>query len=136
MLRRISTIAVSAAMLALSAWPASASAATMRSSTHQLSFPSLRGVKAWGNYTKTGTRVRINVCAEDTVRGVFAAGAVTLASNASNSRQSELGAVAIGYHQSVCQSETLHYTGHLRIYTFIGSSRGTIPKRSRTKVIY
>jgi hypothetical protein len=133
MLRRISAIAVSAAMLAFSAWPASASAP---SSTHKLHFPSLRGVNAWGNYYKTGTGVRINVCAADTVRGVFAAGAVTLASNASNSRQSELGAVAIGYRQSVCTSETLHYTGHLRIYTFIGSNKGTILKRSWTKVIY
>ncbi len=136
MLRRISTIAVSAAMLALSAWPASASAATMQSGTHRLYFPSLRGVAAWGNYTKTATRVRINVCAEDTGRGIFAVGAVTLASNASYSRTRELGAVAIGYHQTVCRSQTLRYTAHLRVYTFIGSNTGTIPKRSSIKVIY
>jgi hypothetical protein len=136
MLRRISTIAASAAMLALSALPTSASAATMQSSTHKLSFPSLRGVAAWGNYTKTSRGVRINVCAEDTGRGIFAVGAVTLASNANHTRQRELGAVAIGYHQTVCRSETLRYTGHLRVYTFIGSNTGKIPTRSSIKVIY
>lgn len=134
MLRRISLIAASAAMLALSALPASA--ATMHSSTHKLSFPGLHGVKAWGTYDKTSTSVRINVCAEDTGRGVFAAGAVTLASNAGNSRHSELGAVAIGYHQTVCRSQTLHYTGHLRVYTFIAGNKGWITKYSKTKTIY
>ncbi|SRR5260370_644088 len=134
MLRRISLIAASAAMLALSALPASA--ATMHSSTHKLSFPGLHGVKAWGTYDKTSTSVRINVCAEDTSRGVFAVGAVTLASNAGNSRHSELGAVAIGYHQTVCRSETLHYTGHLRVYTFIAGNKGWITKYSKTKTIY
>lgn len=134
MLRRISLIAASAAMLALSALPASA--ATMHSSTHKLSFPGLHGVKAWGTYDKTSTSVRINVCAEDTGRGVFAVGAVTLASNAGNSRHSELGAVAIGYHQTVCRSQTLHYTGHLRVYTFIAGNKGWITKYSKTKTIY
>jgi len=134
MLRRISLIAASAAMLALSALPASA--ATMQSSTHTLSFPGLYGVKAWGTYHKTSTSVRINVCAEDTVRGVFAVGAVTLESNANNSRHSNLGAVAIGYHQTVCRSQTLHYTGHLRVYTFIAGNNGRITKYSKTKTIY
>jgi hypothetical protein len=134
MLRRISLIAASAAMLALSALPANA--ATMQSRTHNISFPGLHGVKAWGNYYKTRTSVRINVCAEDTGPGIFAVGAVTLASNASNSRHSELGAVAIGYHQTVCRSQTLHYTGHLRVYTFIAGSHGWITKYSKTKTIY
>src|ERR1039457_3536874 len=117
MLRRISTVAAAAAMLGLSALPASA--ATMKSNTHSISFPGLHGLNAWGNYTKSGSKVRINVCAEDTVRGVFAVGAVT-----------------IGYLQIVCRSETLHYTNHLHVYTFIGSNRGTIPAKSKTKSIY
>jgi hypothetical protein len=140
MLRRISLIAASAAMLAVSALPASA--ATMQSSTHALSstrtlsFPGLYGVQAWGNYYKTSTSVRINVCAKDTVRGVFAVGAVTLAYNASYTRHSELGAVAIGYNQTVCRSQTLHYTGHLRVYTFIAGNKGWITKYSKTKTVY
>ncbi len=134
MLRRISTIGAAAAMLALSALPVSA--ATLHSSTHKISFPGLHGVIAWGNYTKNGSKVKINVCAEDTVRSVFAAGAVVLASNTSNTRHSELGAVDIGYHQGVCRSETLLYTGHLRVYTFTANNAGRISARSKTKTIY
>jgi hypothetical protein len=134
MLRRISTVAAAAAMLGLSALPVSA--ATMKSNTHSISFPGLHGLNAWGNYTKSGSKVKINVCAEDTVRGVFAVGAVTLVSNANNSHHSELGAVAIGYHQGVCRSEVLHYTNHLRVYTFIGSNHGTISSTSKLKTIY
>jgi hypothetical protein len=142
MLRRISTVAAAAAMLALSALPVSAatmqsaSAAIMRSNTHNFSFPAERGIDAWGNYTKSGSKVKINVCAEDTVRSVFAAAAVTLASNANNSHHSELGAVAIGYHETVCRSETLKYTAHLRVYSFIGTNRGTISSTTKTKTIY
>ena len=134
MLRRISTVAAAAAMLALSALPVSA--ATMRSNTHNFSFPAERGVDAWGNYTKSGSKVKVNVCAKDTVRGVFAVAAVTLESNANNSHHSELGAVAIGYHETVCRSETLNYTAHLRVYSFIGTNRGTIGSKTKTKTIY
>jgi hypothetical protein len=134
MLRRISTIAAGAAVLALSALPASA--ATMQSSTHKIHFPSLHGVSAWGTYQKTGSKVKINVCAEDTVRGEFAAAAVTLAYNAKYTQHMELGAVDIGYHQTVCRSETLRYSAHLKVYTFIGGSNGRIPVKSKTKTIY
>jgi hypothetical protein len=134
MLRRISTVAAAAAMLALSALPVSA--ATMRSNTHSFSFPAERGVDAWGNYTKSGSNVKVNVCAEDTARSVFAAAAVTLESNANNSHHSELGAVDIGYHETVCRSETLHYTAHLRVYSFIGTNVGTISSKTKVKTIY
>ena len=134
MLRRISLIAASAAIAAVSALPASA--ATTHSSTHKLSFPALHGLKAWGNYTRTSRGLKINVCAKDTARGVFAVGAVTLASNASNSRHMELGAVAIGYNQTVCRSETLRYTNHLRVWTFTAGNQGRITKRSKTKTVF
>jgi hypothetical protein len=134
MLRRISLVAASTAMLALSALPASAAA--LQSSTHKLNFPSLHGVKAWGTYSKTSRGVRLNVCVDDTARGVFAAGAVALVSNASGSLHTNLGAVDIGYHQAVCRSMTLHYTAHLKIYTFTGTSTGRIGSRSKTKTVY
>jgi hypothetical protein len=134
MLRRITIIAAAAAMLGLSALPASA--ATMKSNTHSISFPGLHGLNAWGNYTKSGAKVRINVCVAETLGGVFAAGAVTTVSNANNSRHSVLGAVAIGHRQSVCTSETLHYTNHLHVYTFIGGNNGTIRAKSVVKTIY
>ena len=136
MLRRLSLIAASTAMLALSALPASAATMHMQSSTHKLSFPSLHGVNAWGTYTKTSRGVRLYVCAEDTVKSVFAAGAVALVSNASGRLHTNLGAVDIGYHQTVCRSMTLHYTAHLKIYTFTGTNSGRIGSRSKTKTIY
>ncbi len=134
MLRRISMIAASLAMLALSALPASA--ASMQSSTHKLSFPALHGVTAWGTYTRTAKFVRLNVCATDTAKANFAVGAVALVSNASGSRHTNLGAVAIGYRQTVCRHQTLLYTGHLRVYTFIATNKGTIAKRSVIRKIY
>jgi len=136
MLRRISLIAASTAMLALSALPASAATMHMQSSTHKLSFPSLHGVNAWGSYTKTSKGVRLSVCVDDTVRGVFATGAVALVSNASGSLHTNLGAVDIGYHQAVCRSMTLHYTAHLKTYTFTATSSGRIGSKSKTKTIY
>ena len=132
MLRRLSLIAASTAMLALSALPASAA---MQSSTHKLSFPGLHGVKAWGNYVKTSRGIKVNVCAEGTARTVFAAGAVVVASNASTKFHTNIGAVAL-YHEEICRTMTLRYTAHLQIYTFTGTNKGTIGSRSKTKTIY
>jgi hypothetical protein len=133
MLRRISLIAAATAMLALSALPASAATQT---STHKLSFPGLHGVTAWGNYVKTSRGVRVNVCAIDNARGVFAAGAVVVASNASKKSHTNIGAVAFGYHQGVCRSMTLRYSAHLQVYTFTGTNKGTIGTRSKTRTVY
>jgi hypothetical protein len=136
MLRRISLIAASLAMLALSALPASAASMQSRATTHNLSFPALSGVKAWGTYLRGAKFVRLNVCATDNGRSDFAVGAVALVSNASGSRHTNLGAVAIGYRQTVCRHQTLLYSGHLRVYTFIASNKGTIIKRSVIRKIY
>ena len=134
MLRRFPLVAAATAMLALSALPASAAAT--QSSTHALSFPGLHGVKAWGTYARTSKGVDIHVCAEDMARGVFAAGAVTVASNASNTLHTNLGAVAFGYHQSICRSMTVRYTSHLSIYTATWTTAGKVGSRSKAKIIY
>jgi hypothetical protein len=134
MLRRISTIFAAAAILVLSALPVSA--ATMSSSTHTLSFPGLHGVDAWGSYTKSGSKIRVSVCAGVADHGIYAVGAVALSSNANNSKSQKFGAVAIGYHAASCVTENLKYTNHLRIYTFIGGNNGKIAKQSKTKSIY
>lgn len=133
-MRRISLVAAAAAMLALSALPASA--ATMGSATHKLSFPGLSGVKAWGNYTRVSRGVKVNVCAEDMSKSVFAVGAVTVASNATGKFHSNLGAVSIGYHQTVCRSMTVRWTAHLQVYTFTANNKGMINHKSKTKKIY
>jgi hypothetical protein len=134
MLRRLSLIAGSAAMLALSALPASA--APMHSSTHKLSFPGLHGVKAWGTYAKVKKGLKVHVCAEDTAKGVFASGAVVVAKNSTRKLQTNLGAVAFGYHQSICRDMTLRYSAHVQVYTFTANNKGQINHRSKTKNVF
>jgi len=137
MLRRISLIAASVAMLAISALPASAATATTQASTtHKIAFPALRGVKAWGTYTKTSKGVKLYVCDEDTVSGVYASGAVVLAYNAGWKLHTNGGAVAIGYHQTVCRTVMVHYTAHLMVYTATWTKTGRMATRSPNKVLY
>ena len=133
-MRRISLVAASAAMLALSALPASA--ATMGSATHKLSFPGLSGVKAWGTYAKVSKGIKVNVCAEDMSRSIFAVGAVTVASNSTGKLHANLGAVSIGYHQTVCRSMTLRFTSHLQVYTFTANNKGMINHKTKMKKVY
>ena len=134
MLRRLSLIAASAAMLALSALPASA--ATASTTTHKLYFPGLSGVSAWGTYTRSGSHVKVHVCAEDTTKGEFAAAAVVLSYNSNYSKHQKGGAVDIGYHATSCVSMYVQYTSHLRIYTFVGGSNGKVLRQSKTKIIF
>ena len=106
------------------------------SATHTLSFPGLKGIDAWGSYTRTGSKVKASVCVGVAAHGIFAAGAVALSSNANNSKSQKFGAVAIGYHQASCVTENLKYTNHLHIYTFIGGSNGKIKSQTKSKAIY
>jgi hypothetical protein len=133
MLRRISVVAAAAAMLALSALPAYASAQT---STHKLSFPAAKGISDWGTYVKTSKYVRISVCAKDTSKTDFAVGAVVVGTSANGSRQGNLGAVAIGPGQTVCRSGRISYTSHLKTYVFVANSHGYLAYRSGYKKIY
>jgi hypothetical protein len=133
MLRRISLVTASAAMVAISALPASA--AVMASGTHKLSFPGLSGVSASGTYTKTSHGVKVSVCAEDTSHAYYAVAVDVRALNASG-KSSEVGAVSMGYHQTVCRTMTLKYTTHLRVSEFAVNSKGHVSKRSSVKNIY
>ena len=133
-MRRISLVAASAAMLALSALPASA--ATVGSATHKLSFPGLSGVKSWGTYAKVSKGIKIAVCAEDLSKSIHAVGAVTVASNAAGTLHTNVGAVSIGYHQTVCRSLTLRYSAHLQIYTFTANNKGMINHKSKMKKVF
>jgi hypothetical protein len=133
MMRRISLAAASVAMLAVSALPASAA---MASTTHKLYFPALSGVRAWGNYAKVAKGLKVNVCAEDMSRSIFAVGAVTVAYNSTRKLHTNLGAVSIGYHQVVCRSMTLRYSAHLQIYTFTANNKGMINHTSKKKNVF
>ena len=132
MLRRLSVIAASAAMLALSALPA---AATTHSSTHNLSFPSHGGISAWGNYKKTSKGIYVNVCAKNT-GSAFAVGAVVVATNSSGSRQGNLGAVAMGHGTTQCRFGTIPYSSHLKTYIIAYNSHGFVSYKSGFKKIF
>jgi len=134
MLRRLSLIAGSAAMVALSALPASA--APTHVTTHKIAFPGLHGVKAWGTWAKVSKGLKVHVCAEDTAKGVFASGAVLVASNSTGRLTLNLGAVAFGYHQTICRDMTLRVSAHAKVYTFTANNKGQITHRSKTKKLF
>ena len=131
-MRRISLAVASAAMLALSAVPASTA---MASTPHKLSFPAISGLKAWGTYTKVAKGVKLNVCAQDTSRSTYAVGAVALASNSTYKMHTNLGAVAFGDHAVICRTMTLRFTSHLQVYSISLNNRGMITHKTKLKTI-
>ena len=133
MLRRLSVIAACAAMLALSALPALAT--THSTSTHKLAFPSHSGVSAWGTYKKTSKGIYVNACVKDT-GSAFAVGAVVVATNSSGSRQSNLGAVAIGHGATQCRFGTIPFSSHLKTYIIAYNSRGFVVYKSGFKKLF
>jgi hypothetical protein len=133
MMRRISLAVASVAMLALSALPASGA---MASTPHKLSFPAVSGLKAWGTYTKVSKGIKVNVCAEDMSRSIYAVGAVVVASNSTYKMHSNLGAVAFGYHQTICRHMTLRFTSHLQVYSFTANNKGMMTHKTKLKKIY
>jgi hypothetical protein len=132
MLRRISVVASCVAMLALSALPASA--ATSR--IHVFSIPGVYGVRAWGTYYETGTRVRVSVCVEDTAPSVYGAAAVGLAFDSSYRHHDSVGAVTIGYDHTQCHVMSTRYTSHLVVEALSGYKNGKVRQRGKLKRIY
>jgi hypothetical protein len=133
MLRRLSVIAATAAMLAASALPAFA--ANQSSSTHKLAFPGHSGISAWGNYHKTSKGIYVNVCSKDT-KSAFAVGAVVVATNSSGSKSSNLGAVAMGHNAQQCRFGTIPYSSHLKTYVIGYTSHGTIAFKTSLKKLF
>ena len=133
MLRRISVIAASAAMLAFAALSASPAGAQ---TTHKLSFPSHSGISDSGTYAQTSKGVKVSVCAKQTTSGNAAVAAVVVGTNASGSKSDNLGAVAMGKGDSICRSGTLRYSAHLKTYIFFINSKGEVAYKSGYKKIY
>jgi hypothetical protein len=132
MLRRLSVIAASAAMLAASALPAFA---TTHTSTHKLGFPSHSGISESGTYKVTSKGVYITVCAKET-GSAFAVGAVVVGTNSSGSRSANLGAVAMGHGTSQCRFGTIRYSSHLKTYLIGYTNHGTIAFKTSLKKIF
>jgi hypothetical protein len=69
-------------------------------------------------------------------RSIYAVGAVTVASNSTYKMHTNLGAVAFGYHQTICRSMTLRFTSHLQVYSFTANNKGMITHQTKMKKIY
>ena len=132
MLRRLSVIAASAAMLAASALPAFA---TTHTSTHKLAFPGHSGISAWGTYKKTSKGIYVDVYAKDT-GSAFAVGAVVVGTNSNGSRSSNLGAVAMGHGVTQFRFGTIRYSSHLKTYLIGYTSHGTIAFKTSVKNLF
>ncbi len=140
MLRRISTILASMAVLALCALPASASTATAHATTHNFTVPVIKHhnvVTAWGKYTKINSaRVRIQICAKQT-GPAFAVGAIAVASKANGSSKNIAAVIIQGHRGSAAFGVMtfIFYTAHLKVHTFIGQG-GKIIFTGPVKKIY
>lgn len=146
MLRRISTLLASAAMVGgmvglAGTMPASASTSAAHSSTHNFNAPSIKGrynvVKGWGSYKKlNAARVTVWICVKQT-GNAFAVGAEAVAYNAQGRSKNIAGIILQGHKgQSSCGHITfLFYSAHLKVYTFVGNG-GHIVAKSSVKKLY
>ena len=140
MLRRISTIAASLAMVALCALPAAASTSAVHATTHKFTVPTIQHhnvVTAWGTFTRVNAaRVVVTVCVRQT-GSAPSVGAVAVVSKANGSTKN-IGAVIIGGHkgETACgRMSFIFYTAHLKVHSFIGKG-GHIIFTSAVKKIY
>jgi hypothetical protein len=143
MLRRISALLASVAVLALCALPASASTSDNRAAhaaTHKFTVPAIKHhnvVTAWGTYQKINSaRVKVTVCAKQT-GPAFAVGAIAVVSNSKGKTKNIAAVVINGKRGSgACGFMTfVFYTAHLKVHTFIGQG-GRIVATGPVKTIY
>jgi hypothetical protein len=95
-------------------------------------------VEGWGTYKKiSASLVHVQVCAKK-VGSASAVGVEAIAYNSDYSQQGEIASVILPQTpgQEGCTQTTLFYTAHLKVYSFIGTSTGTISQKSEMKSIY
>jgi hypothetical protein len=89
--------AVAGVLMTAGALPAAAAGG----GAHTFSVPGVYGIEAWGSYQRAGAKLRITVCVEDNVRGVYGGAAAAVAYGGKN-RQT-VAAVTVGYRH-LCAS--------------------------------
>jgi len=135
MLRRIAVIAASAASaatLACGALPASAAASPI----HTFGIPGVYGVRAWGSYQHTGTKVRVAVCVKDIARDVYGAAAAGLAFDSGYRHHDDVSVTAVGYGHTQCRAMVTRYTEHLVVGALSGYRNGQVRRHGAPKRIY
>lgn len=140
MLRRLSMLAASVAMVGLCAVPASAATSAAHATTHNFTVPAIKKhnlVKGWGSYTKINSeRVHVRICVQQT-GNAFAVGAMAVAYKA-NGQHRNISAFVIEGHkgQKACGQVTfLFYGAHLKVHDFIGKG-GRIIFTGPVKTLY
>jgi hypothetical protein len=139
MLRRLSTVAAIAAVLGLSALPATAATHTTPAASGSFTVPSASSaVKAWGSYhILSATKVKVILCAKRTGNAYFVS-AFANAYNATGSAHSTVSA-SVGPQTpggQSCVTATVHYTAHLKVYTEVWATSTSAAKTSSVKSIY
>jgi hypothetical protein len=125
-------IAACVATLAFSALPAAAST----SHIHGFSIPGVYGVRAWGTFGDTGTRVRVTVCVEVTARSVYGAAAVGLTFDSGYQHHDNASAATIGEGHAQCRAMVTRYANHLVVEALSGYKNGTVRQRGKLRRIY
>jgi len=137
MLRLFSVVlSVAAALLGMSALPASATSEAAASGSFTV--PSVSSsVQAYGSYeTISAARVKVTLCTK-VLNSAVEAGAEATAYNASYSQHAAISAVVLADTPSRvnCATGDLKYTAHLTLYSFLVSG-GTQIKKSPVKTVY
>ena len=132
MLRRIAVIAASAVTLACGTLPASAAASPI----HAFGIPGVYGVRAWGSYQDTGTKVRVTVCVKDVAYDVYGAAAAGLAFDSGYRHHDDVSVTAVGYGHTHCRAMVTRYTEHLVVGALSGYRNGKVRRHSAPKRIY
>lgn len=118
-----SAIAIGAAILGLTAFPASASAAS-HPKVHSFTMPSVTGIKAWGTYTFAKGKVSIKLCVREITSNVDYALVVGTATNANVTKHQSIDAQVIGTGKQVCKSLTTKDKAHLYVTASSGTTDG------------
>lgn len=122
--------AAATAMLTLGALPAAAATGVSRT----FGIPGVYGIGAWGSYQHVGQKMRITVCVQDTVRGVYGGAAAGVAFD--GPRRQVVTAVVIGYRHTSCQTMTTGYTDHLAVVALSGWPNRTVRQSGHVRQIY
>jgi hypothetical protein len=115
--RTLPTMIATAALLGLTALPASASSPRV----HDFSVPGVPGVSAWGSYAKSGDTVSITLCVKDSSAKVSLAFVIGVAVNNSFTRHRDITADAPGKGKQTCRTVKTTDTARL---TVLASSVG------------
>jgi hypothetical protein len=123
MRRTFSVVAIGAAILGLSALPASAAPAS-HPKVHTFTLPAVTGIHTWGSYSLASGKADITLCVKETASDVDLAVAVAVATNASVSKHQDIQIEVLGSGKQVCRSMVTRDTAHLYAEATSGTADG------------